>query len=1209
MASRRWGAACLHGVVLVLCVCAGCAAGQQRYETAPRPDPPGVDTPWDTGQSATQNRLQQSTNRFGEARDGANTDGQVGPQYDPEHKRFGGSDRNPYRGGSTYRNRFSGGVVGYDGVDREVEGVGILGGWRDDLQGQRRPEAAFLNPYKEVRTLLGPVTGFVVQLYDKPRLPEELWPANLQLELQKYKMNVTTFLGIPYAQPPVDEGRFKPPRAHPGWQTLPALDFGPACPQPARYVGVQHGIRQVAEDCLYLNVYTPSISSNVRDKYAVLFYIHGGEFTHGASSLFPAHMLSAWGEVVVVTFNYRLGALGFLSTGDEYSPGNYGLLDQVMALRWVHENIIFFNGDPEKITVMGPGAGAASAGLLAVSPRSAHMVHQVIGESGSPLADWAAIYDIWRVQNTSRIFGEKIGCNIDTSYKLMNCLNKARNAIEIGNVEFKPDVGTFPWAPYIETNTTFPGNDWYEEWQQDDWRVLPDFPERLFRRRQFNQKLRLLTGVNRDEAAFFVYENRSLSPDFVVTQEFVDVKIWEWVKQYNYTLNPEGVYEAIRYMYTYWPDRHNTTWIREMYIDMLSDALYKAPVDSMVKLMMDLEVTTYQYVLNTTVEALKAPLWREVPHDLEYYFLTGAPFMDPEFFAEDIRIDRRNWTEGDRNMSQLFIETFTNFAKYGRPTPRQIFNLINWQPVLEGDLRFLSINNTFNSTMFSNYRQTECSFWSRYLPTVVGHLVPTYRPSTEFWWEPQEPLQIAFWSVTALAFLLLVIVGICCCLWQGAKKKTTHLYEESFMDDAFDVRENSHFAAKSSKPPSIATLSGAAAASGSGGGAMDAPRHDARSLARDIQQDRRRRSDAGRQQAAAQARETPTRVPSSQAQSATELEPLRGAAAAEPFTREPSRSSARSRDTVQYATLEHTGALAASAAQQQLLKDGAPGGQSGARHPQMAPNQRDTPGDQAGHTADPRQAGRVPVLPARPTDRVHPSSQPQPQDAFVPHAKSIPNMTEYEERPPSRIRTKSVEQLDRDVDSETSRPGTPKVPRFHFVEPYDVVQLPDDYQYNSNPNLAAGERPRTPRTERRPADWQLQPPGYVPPEARPVPPTAAPRTAPPAAAAPPARPKHHQAQIVVQLASRPQETSARTGAAPGWQGGAGQPAPSGTPPPAYQRRAAATDTPNTSLGYPPTVSERSLPDTPSAGTDRSFESYETEGRATPRRYVPPETDL
>ena len=197
------------GAALVLCVCLRCVGGQRRYETAPRSDSAGGGVPW---QAPTQDRSRQPTlaDRSGETRDSAATGGQVGPKYDPENKRYGGSGRNPYHSASGgYRNRFSGGSVGSDGADRQAEGVGILAGWRDDLQGQRRPESSFLNPYIEVRTRLGPVTGFVVQLYDKPRLPEELWPANLQLELQKHQLNVSTFLGIPYAQAPIAEGRFK----------------------------------------------------------------------------------------------------------------------------------------------------------------------------------------------------------------------------------------------------------------------------------------------------------------------------------------------------------------------------------------------------------------------------------------------------------------------------------------------------------------------------------------------------------------------------------------------------------------------------------------------------------------------------------------------------------------------------------------------------------------------------------------------------------------------------------------------------------------------------------------------------------------------------------------------------------------------------------------------------------------------------------------
>lgn len=99
----------------------------------------------------------------------------------------------------------------------------------------------------------------------------------------------------------------------------------------------------------------------------IYWFIHEGDFIHGASNTFQPHVMVSFYKVVVVTINYRLGALGFLSTADDNSPGNYGILDQVMAIKWIYDNIEFFNGDRQSITLFGPGAGAASAGLLMVT--------------------------------------------------------------------------------------------------------------------------------------------------------------------------------------------------------------------------------------------------------------------------------------------------------------------------------------------------------------------------------------------------------------------------------------------------------------------------------------------------------------------------------------------------------------------------------------------------------------------------------------------------------------------------------------------------------------------------------------------------------------------------------------------------------------------------------------------------------------------------
>ncbi len=111
-------------------------------------------------------------------------------------------------------------------------------------------------------------------------------------------------------------------------------------------------------------------------------------------------------------------------------------------------------------TRFGPDAGAASAGLLAVMPRSRSMVRRVISISGSPLADWAAFGDKFRAMNTSMVFGERVGCTIDSSWKLVDCLRRGRSFAELTNVEFKPEYGTWPWAPVVQKNISVPNDEW-----------------------------------------------------------------------------------------------------------------------------------------------------------------------------------------------------------------------------------------------------------------------------------------------------------------------------------------------------------------------------------------------------------------------------------------------------------------------------------------------------------------------------------------------------------------------------------------------------------------------------------------------------------------------------------------------------------------------------------------------------------------------------
>jgi len=252
---------------------------------------------------------------------------------------------------------------------------------------------------------------------------------------------------------------------------------------------------------------------------------------------------------------------------------------------------------------------------------------------------------------------------------------------------------------------------------------------------------------NRGVAFLFADNNKTLAPDYTIGWDFFDTMVKDHIMQYNYTLNPDGIFNAIKYMYTYYPDPNNKSHIREEFINVRnyfslelavdisfqfwSDYYFKAPQDAIVKTLVRNRVDTFTYVQNTTVEALRLPWWRHITHNLEHYFLSGAPFMDPVFFPEDRQISRHLWTESDRNMSEFFIFALSNFSWYGHPTPKNILG-VHWDMTVPGEIQqYLAVNRTENSTTLWNYRQRECAFWTEYLPSIVMYITPTYPPTTE----------------------------------------------------------------------------------------------------------------------------------------------------------------------------------------------------------------------------------------------------------------------------------------------------------------------------------------------------------------------------------------------------------------------------------------------------------------------------------------------
>uniref|UniRef100_A0A8C6EM19 Carboxylic ester hydrolase n=1 Tax=Marmota marmota marmota TaxID=9994 RepID=A0A8C6EM19_MARMA len=200
---------------------------------------------------------------------------------------------------------------------------------------------------------------------------------------------VNVFLGIPFAQAPLGPLRFSAPLPAQPWEGVrDASTDPPMCLQDVKRMNNsrftlngKHQLFSVSEDCLVLNIYSPAETTS-ETRRPVMIWIHGGSLIVGSATSQDGSALAAYGDVVVVTVQYRLGLLGFFSTGDKHVPGNQGFLDVVAALQWVQENITPFGGDVNCVTIFGGSAGGAIVSALVLSPMATGLFHRAIAQSG-----------------------------------------------------------------------------------------------------------------------------------------------------------------------------------------------------------------------------------------------------------------------------------------------------------------------------------------------------------------------------------------------------------------------------------------------------------------------------------------------------------------------------------------------------------------------------------------------------------------------------------------------------------------------------------------------------------------------------------------------------------------------------------------------------------------------------------------------------------
>ncbi|KAG6930977.1 neuroligin 4, X-linked [Chelydra serpentina] len=526
---------------------------------------------------------------------------------------------------------------------------------------------------------------------------------------------VEQYLGVPYASPPTGERRFQPPEPPSSWTGVRnATQFAAVCPQyldersllndmlpvwfTANLDTVVTYVQDQNEDCLYLNIYVPT-EDDIHDqnnKKPVMVYIHGGSYMEGTGNMIDGSILASYGNVIVITLNYRLGVLGFLSTGDQAAKGNYGLLDQIQALRWIEENIGSFGGDPKRVTIFGSGAGASCVSLLTLSHYSEGLFQKAIIQSGTALSSWAVNY---QPAKYTRILADKVGCDMLDTTDLVECLRN-KNYKELIQQTITPATYHIAFGPVIDGD------------------VIPDDPQILMEQGEF-LNYDIMLGVNQGEGLKFV-DGIVDNEDGVSPNDF-DFSVSNFVDNlYGYPEGKDTLRETIKFMYTDWADKENPETRRKTLVALFTDHQWVAPAVATADLHAQYGSPTYFYAFYHHCQSEMKPSWADSAHGDEVPYVFGIPMIGPtELF-------NCNFSKNDVMLSAVVMTYWTNFAKTGdpnQPVPQDTkfihtkpnrFEEVAWSKYNPKDQLYLHIG--LKPRVRDHYRATKVAFWLELVP-------------------------------------------------------------------------------------------------------------------------------------------------------------------------------------------------------------------------------------------------------------------------------------------------------------------------------------------------------------------------------------------------------------------------------------------------------------------------------------------------------------
>ncbi|KAJ7425224.1 neuroligin-4, X-linked [Pitangus sulphuratus] len=388
--------------------------------------------------------------------------------------------------------------------------------------------------------------------------------------------------------------------------------------------------------------------------------------------------------------------IGFLSTGDQAAKGNYGLLDQIQALRWIEENIGSFGGDPKRVTIFGSGAGASCVSLLTLSHYSEGLFQKAIIQSGTALSSWAVNY---QPAKYTRILADKVGCDMLDTTDLVECLRN-KNYKELIQQTITPATYHIAFGPVIDGD------------------VIPDDPQILMEQGEF-LNYDIMLGVNQGEGLKFV-DGIVDNEDGVSPNDF-DFSVSNFVDNlYGYPEGKDTLRETIKFMYTDWADKENPETRRKTLVALFTDHQWVAPAVATADLHAQYGSPTYFYAFYHHCQSEMKPSWADSAHGDEVPYVFGIPMIGPtELF-------NCNFSKNDVMLSAVVMTYWTNFAKTGdpnQPVPQDTkfihtkpnrFEEVAWSKYNPKDQLYLHIG--LKPRVRDHYRATKVAFWLELVP-------------------------------------------------------------------------------------------------------------------------------------------------------------------------------------------------------------------------------------------------------------------------------------------------------------------------------------------------------------------------------------------------------------------------------------------------------------------------------------------------------------